>query len=141
MKSSMQLFILFLSLVSTATIANADEIKKGKQLFQTHCASCHGVAGGMDMSKRKAPPIIAVRKHYIGTYSDKFSFVNTIADWVENPDKNKTQMRGAIRRFGLMPKTTVNRNDVEKIAAYIFEGEIDTPAGFQEHVKRMHGNR
>lgn len=87
------------------------------------------------MSKRKAPPIIAVRKHYIGTYSDKLSFVNTIADWVENPDRNKTQMRGAIRRFGLMPKITVGRNDVETIATYIFEGEIDSPAGFQEHVK------
>ena len=139
MKSSMQLFILFLSLISTAATVNASEIKKGKQLFQTHCVSCHGIAGGMDMSKRKAPPIIAVRRHYIGTYPDKFSFVNTIADWVEKPDRTKTQMRGAIRRFGLMPKIAVNRNDVEKIAAYIFEGDIDSPAGFQEHVKRMHG--
>lgn len=139
MKSSMQLFTLFLSLTSTAATANTDEIKKGKQLFQTHCASCHGIAGGMDMSKRTDPPIAGVRRHYIGTYPDKFSFVNTIADWVENPDKNKTQMRGAIRRFGLMPKITVNRNDVEKIAAYIFEGEIDSPAGFKEHVKQMHG--
>lgn len=138
MKSSIQLFILLLSLASAT--ANASEIKKGKQLFQTHCASCHGVAGGMDMSKRSAPPIIAVRKHYIGTYSDKFSFVNTIADWVEKPDSNKTQMRGAIRRFGLMPKITVNRDNAEKIAAYIFEGDIDSPAGFQEHVKQMHGS-
>lgn len=140
MKSSILLFILFLSLTSTATIANTDEIKKGKQLFKTHCASCHGVAGGMDMSKRTAPPVIAVRRHYIGTYPDKFSFVNTIADWVEKPDGNKTQMRGAIHRFGLMPKIVVNRDDVEKIAAYIFEGKIDSPAGFQEHVKQMHGN-
>lgn len=91
------------------------------------------------MSKRTAPPIAAVRLHYIGTYSDEFTFVNAVADWVENPDKSKTMMRGAIRRFNLMPKIKIDRSDVEKIATYIYEGNIDSPAGFKEHAERMHG--
>ena len=113
----------------------------GKQLFKMHCSSCHGATGGMDMNKRIAPPIIAVRMHYIGSYTDKLSFVNTVADWVEAPDKNKSLMRGAIRRFNLMPKIAVSRTDVEKIAAYIFDGDIDTPDGFNKHYEERHGKK
>ena len=121
--------------------AIADDHKMGKQLYKSHCASCHGVEGGMDMSKRKAPPIIAVRMHYIGTYSDKDSFVVAVADWVENRDANNSMMRGALRRFGIMPAVKVTRNQSEKIAAYIFEGDLESPKGFQKHFEERHGKK
>jgi len=133
----LQTAVLTLSVLSSnIAMANSDN---GKQLFNKHCASCHGLSGGMDMSKRLAPPMAGVRRHYIGTYPDEFTFVNAITDWVASPDKNKTQMRGAIRRFGLMPKISVSSADIEKIATYIFEGKIEAPAGFAEHERKMHG--
>ena len=91
------------------------------------------------MSKRMAPPIAGVRMHYIGPYSDEFSFVNAIANWVEKPDSNNSLMRGAIRRFKLMPKININRADVETIARYIFQGDIESPAGMKQHIENMHG--
>ena len=122
--------------------ANAkDDHKKGQQLFKSNCASCHGSKGGMDMNRRVAPPIFAVRMHYIRTYADKDSFVVAVADWVENQDKDNSLMRGAIRRFNIMPPISISRKDAEIIAAYIYDGNIEKPEGFQKHFEEHHGKK
>ncbi len=121
-----------------SSVTMADE-KSGEALFNTNCAACHGAAGGMDTGKRLAPPVIAIKKHYIGTYSDKDSFVDAIVNWVEQPEESQSMMRGAIKKFKIMPKLNVPAEDVEKIAAYIFQGELNKPEGFDEHVAKRHG--
>ena len=134
--------LFFFCLLSPFALANeSDVVKEGEQLYKTHCSACHGSTGGMDMSKRLAPPVIAVRMHYIGSYPDKDSFVMAVADWLEKQDESKSLMRGAIRRFNLMPPVYVSRQNAEKIASYIYEGELEKPAGFEEHVQKMHGKR
>lgn len=122
-------------------ITYADDHKSGQQLYKANCTSCHGTSGGMNMNKRVAPPIIAVRMHYIGTYSDEDSFVMAIADWVENQDEDNSLMRGAIRRFNIMPPISISRKDAEKIAAYIYAGDIEKPEGFQKHFEERHGKK
>lgn len=140
MKAIQIVISLSIALLSPLATANEEDSKhKGQQLFKTHCSSCHGMQGGMDMSKRVAPPIAAVRLHYIGSYPDEMSFVDAIANWVEKPDLNNTFMRGAIRRFNIMPLIKVSRADVETIAAYIYDGDIESPEGFQDHANKMHG--
>lgn len=126
--------------LSQITMAN-DSNKKGEELYKAHCSSCHGNTGGMNMDKRIAPPIIAVRMHYISTYSDKDSFVMAIADWVEKQDESNTLMRGAIRRFNIMPPISISRKNAEKIASYIYDGDIEKPAGFQKHFEERHGKK
>jgi hypothetical protein len=37
-------------------------------------------------------------------YPQREDFVQQIIDWVEYPDKDVSLMRGAIKKFGLMPK-------------------------------------
>ena len=97
-------------LLSQATLASDGGAEsEGKALYNTHCSSCHGNTGGMDMNKRVAPPIIAVRMHYIGSYPDKDAFVMAIA-----------------------------QSDAEKIAAYIFEGDVEKPDGFDKHFNERH---
>lgn len=135
-------FISVLSFIFLSPLAIAsDNNKEGMQLYVKHCISCHGTEGGMDMSKRVAPPVFAVKMHYIGTYSDKDSFVMAIADWLENRDADNSMMRGAVRRFGVMPEVKVTREEAEKIAAYIYEGNLDNPEGFQQHYEDMHGKK
>lgn len=136
-----QLIILSVLIFFSQVVQADSEIEQGKQLFIESCSSCHGSNGGMDMSKRVAPPIIAVRMHYIGVYPEKAPFVDAISDWVKHRDANKTLMRGAIRKFNLMPPVDVAESDVQKIAAYIYEGNIDKPSGFDEHFEQMHGKR
>lgn len=138
MKITQSFLVLAVTIFSQAALASDNE-RGGRQLYKTYCSSCHGVTGGMDMSKRIAPPIVAVRMHYMGPYSDKASFVMAVADWVEKQDESESLMRGAIRRFNIMPPVSVSREDAEKIAAYIYEGDIEKPAGFEKHFEERHG--
>ena len=128
------IFVLF-----TQVSAANEVVKQGKQLFNTFCVACHGTSGGMDMSKRLAPPIIAVKKHYISSYADEDSFTNAVVSWVKEPDEDNSMMRGAIRKFNLMPAMTLPDDDLEKIAVYIFKGELDKPKGFDQHFEEAHG--
>lgn len=135
----LSLFTLTISLLLIQTANASDSQKSGQQLYKDNCASCHGMSGGMNMNKRVAPPIIAVRMHYIGTYADKDSFVMAVADWVEKQDADNSLMRGAIRRFNIMPPISISRADAEKIAEYIYQGNIEKPEGFQQHFEERHG--
>jgi mono/diheme cytochrome c family protein len=141
--NSKQLYLtIVISFTSQPGLAAETNVEKeGAGLYKTHCSACHGDTGGMDMNKRLAPPIIAVRMHYIGHYPDKDPFVMVMADWLENQDESKSLMRGAIRRFNIMPPVYISRADAEKIAAYIYDGNIEKPAGFDEHVEKMHGKK
>ena len=140
MKVIQSFLIIAMSVLPQIVLAGYDEVE-GKQLFNTYCSACHGITGGMDMSKRVAPPIVAVRMHYIGRYPDKASFVTAITSWLENQDASKTLMRGAIRRFKIMPPVPVAKNDAQKIAVYIYQGDIEKPAGFEKHIEEQHGKQ
>ena len=127
-------------LLSQATFASDDKHEEGEKLFKTYCSACHGAAvGGMDMNKRIAPPIAAVRLHYIDTYPDEASFVAAVTSWVEEQKEAKSLMRGAIQKFKIMPPLVVSKEDATKIAAFIYAGDIEKPEGFEKHVEEEHG--
>ena len=110
MKTLKPLVIAASILLSQASFASEGH-EEGEKLFKANCAVCHGSTGGMDMSKRLAPPIAAVRMHYISTYQDEASFVNAVSSWVEKQDPNKSLMRGAIQKFNIMPPLDVSKED------------------------------
>jgi mono/diheme cytochrome c family protein len=136
-----KIFIALIFIIASQAVQANNDIEQGGQLYKTYCSACHGATGGMDMSKRVAPPVIAVRMHYIGRYPDKSSFIAAVTNWIEKQDASKTLMPGAIRKFNIMPPVAVAREDAQKIAAYIYEGNIDKPAGFDKHFEEMHGKR
>lgn len=133
--------LVFAVILLSQAVQAANDVEQGKKLFKTYCSACHGATGGMDMSKRVAPPIIAVKMHYIDSYPDKASFVAAVTQWLEKQDASKTLMPGAIRKFKIMPLIPVAREDAQKIAAYIFEGDIESPAGFEKHYEEMRGKQ
>ena len=139
MQITQSLLALIIFFIPAVSMASDTTIEEGKQLYKASCSACHGATGGMDMNKRIAPPIAGVRLHYIGAHPDKTSFINAITNWVVKQDESKSLMRGAIRKFKIMPAITVAKEDAEKIATYIFEGELEKLAGFDEHVQQMHG--
>ena len=141
MKHFKTILITTTILLSQHSFAADNKLEEGKKLYQTNCVVCHGMTGGMDTAKRIAPPIAAVRSHYIESYSDEDSFVQAVSAWVEKPDESNTLMRGAIRKFKLMPQLNVSNEDAEKIASYIFAGKIETPEGFAEHEEEEHGKK
>lgn len=135
-KATAVLIVSAMLLMSQTSQATGNE--EGNELFKTYCDACHGMAGGMNMRQRIAPPIAAVRMHYISHYPDQPSFVNAITSWVEHRDPRKSLMRGAIRRFNIMPPISVKKEDSIKIANYIYSGQLDVPQGMREHIQQEH---
>jgi len=140
MKTLKPLAIVASILLSQVSFAS-DGHEEGEKLYKTNCAVCHGSTGGMDMTKRIAPPIAAVRMHYIDTYPDQTNFINAVSSWVEKQDPSNSLMRGAIQKFKIMPPLSVSKEDAQKIATYIYAGDIEELEGFKEHVEKEHGKQ
>jgi len=125
---------LFVAFHSTNAFAS-----DGEKLYQQHCGTCHGATA--QGQRRIAPPIFAVKNHYLAVHDEELTFVDAINDWVANPEEEKSLMKGAIRHFKLMPKIPVAEDDVTKIAEYIFSDAVAIPAAYKRHYQERHGGK
>jgi len=107
----------------------------GKKLMETYCFACHNPTASHD--NRLAPPMIAIKKHYINSDTTKEEFVNSIQAWIKNPNEDDAKMYGAVRRFGVMLKQPFAEDDLKLIADYMFDNDIEQPEWFEEHEKDM----
>ena len=94
----------------------------GKELMENNCYSCHNTQGTDNML---APPMHRVKDHYWDDETSKEEFVTAIVEWCENPTEENSMMPGARRKFGLMPKQNFDSKEVEAIASYLFEMDIE----------------
>lgn len=104
---------------------------KGKALLENKCYVCHSPSASHD--ERLGPPMAAVKAHYIGPQTTKKEFINELWAFVQKPDSSKSKMRGAVRRFGLMPYQQFKQKEIELIADYLYDNQIEEPAWFKEH--------
>lgn len=109
----------------------------GKKLMELHCYACHNPSTPHE--NRLAPPMIAVKKHYINEKTTKEEFIDDFKNWVKAPSEEISRMPGAVRKFGIMPYTPYKVEDVELIADYIFDNNIEQPEWFKEHYQKEHG--
>jgi cytochrome c553 len=110
----------------------------GKKLMETYCYTCHSPTAPMNEG-RIGPPMAAVKAHYLMNYPNKEEFIDHIVAFVEEPTVEKSEMRGAIKRFGLMPYQQFPDGAVEKIAEYLYEYQVKEPEWFAEHWKEGPG--
>lgn len=107
----------------------------GKKLMETNCYVCHSPTASHD--DRIGPPMIAIKKHYIDSNTTKEDFIASIQAWIKNPNEADAKMKGAVRRFGVMPKTPYPEVTIQKIAEYMYDFEIDQPEWFEDHFNEM----
>ncbi|MGB7785821.1 MAG: DUF3365 domain-containing protein [Salinimicrobium sp.] len=103
----------------------------GQKLLEQYCYACHSPSAPMD--KMLAPPMAAVKAHYLLNEPSKEEFVEQITAYVAAPSKEASKMPGAINKFGLMPQQNFPPEAVEKIAAYLYEYKIEEPEWFSDH--------
>lgn len=108
-------------------------------LFKQNCYACHSVVS-KSHDEIIAPPMVAVKRRYLMSYPNKKEFIEAFTNWALNPIEENALMRGAVANFKIMPKQSFNRIDVEKIATYIFENEIEKPVWFENHFNNEHPN-
>ncbi|SDQ19498.1 c-type heme family protein [Flagellimonas zhangzhouensis] len=106
--------------------------QEGKKLMEAKCYLCHNPEVP-ENGQRIAPPMIAVKAHYLDVFKTKADFVQGVVDFVKAPSEDNTQMRGAVRRFGIMPTQQFPEEEIKKIAEYMYEYQIAEPEWFKAH--------
>lgn len=117
------------------TIIYSDETSDTKVLALIHskCFVCHNP--DMKGETRLAPPMHMVRQHYYTTEISKAEFVDQITNFAMNPTTEKSVMPGAVRNFGLMPKSVFEESEVKIIAAYIFDNDLASDSWYKKWKK------
>ena len=111
---------------------------EGYILLKNNCYACHS-ATSKSHDDIIAPPMIAIKKRYTKSYATKEDFVNAIVNWSKDPKEEKALMKGAVKRFKLMPKQAFKEDNLRKIADYIYESKIEQPEWFDAHFNEEHG--
>ena len=110
----------------------------GKKLMETNCYVCHNPkTAEADII---APPMVAVKMHYISEETTKENFIEDMVAWSKKPSQETSKMPGAVKKFGLMPYQFFPENTIKQIAEYIYDNDIDEPEWFAEHYSKMHGD-
>jgi len=117
-----------------ATTMVQPNLKNGFNLLDKNCFTCHSPKGAHDA--RVAPPMVAIKMHYIDEETSIEEFSEDLIAFVQNPTAENAKMQGAIRKFGVMPKMEFSENDLRDIAAYIYTTELEAPGWFEEHFKQ-----
>jgi cytochrome c2 len=110
----------------------------GKALMEQYCYACHNATTAE--ADRIGPPMIAIKKHYVGAETTKEEFTETMLDFLNDPTEAKAKMFGAVQRFGVMPKQVFPEDAIRQISDYVYDNEIEQPAWFEAHMKQQMGN-
>lgn len=120
-----------------AIVSNDFESKK---LMENHCYLCHGNVAS-DSIGLVAPPMVAIKARYIDKEGfNREEFIEYLTAFVENPSEEVALMKGAVKTHGLMPKQAFPKGSLEKIAAFMFDYQIEEPEWFKSHWE-SHSNR
>jgi len=110
------------------------------ELLKTNCYACHN-PNTPSHDAIIAPPMIAIKKMYSMKYTTKDEFVKAVVSWALNPKEENAVIKRAVKRFKVMPKQPFKESDLNKIAAYIYDNDIEAPKWFAEHEKQMQAKK
>ena len=124
------------AMTNNTSKVSQEELAEGFELMKNNCYACH--SPNATMENRIAPPMFAVKSHYIDSTTTLEQFTKEVATFIKNPSEDISKMPGAIRKFNLMPKYDISDEDIAKITSYIFYSEIEKPEWFDKHQKKHH---
>lgn len=90
----------------------------GKEVFEKSCASCHS----MRPPALAGPPVVGLSARYRTVYENRTDAVSAMVSFMKNPTEEKSALGpGAIERFGLMPPMSLSDEELETVAAWLWE--------------------
>lgn len=103
----------------------------GFAIVQQNCISCHSPKKGM--KNRIAPPLFALKNHYLERGMQENEFVNTMVSFLEKPNIKNSKMPRAVEKFGLMPNLGMSKEQYKAVATYIFRAKLEKPGWYEKH--------
>lgn len=113
---------------------------EGYTLLKNTCYACHSITS-KSHDDIIAPPMVAVKRRYLRAYPEKEVFVNAMVNFAKEPTEEKALMFGAVRNFKVMSNLNHNEEDLKKIAAYIYENDLEKPEWFDTHFNEKHDGK
>lgn len=112
------------------------QLAEGAKLLKQSCVTCHSAHGSM--KNRAAPPLVAVKRHYLEDNPTRAQFIADIREFVKHPEEHKSKMPGALKRFGLMPQMSFSDEQLNAVAAVLYDTEVEAPDWFEKHYQEAH---
>lgn len=122
------------------TIVLADSVQPdGFQLLQASCFSCHDP--NPEAGSIAAPNLAELKKVYLQKYPQEVDFSNALQRFLLDPSADKAIVDGAVLRYGIMPKISLQTDQLQAIATYLFVHSVEEPTWFTvefpEEVRRV----
>ncbi len=124
----------------TPPLTEVVPLSRVSNILAVNCYICHN-PNSMSHDEIVAPPLIATKMRYLKESADRNTFINRMTAYISNPNKETTLMKGAVKRFGLMPQSVLSEDDIRAVAGFIYDNEILAPSWFAAHEKEMHGTK
>lgn len=118
----------------TSEVRQGGQIGKphpGKLILEQECYICHNPKASQE--SMIAPPMIAVKMHYIGENTSKRQFTEDLIKWVNDPEQ-KSKMPEYLIEFGSMPYIPYPDDAIAQIAEYIYDYDIEQPDWYDEAI-------
>ena len=98
---------------------------EGKDLLENKCMVCHKIQDNQDAML--APPFAHIKSKYSKVKKSEQAFLDALISFTINPKKEDAMMFGALKQFDVMPNLNFEKDDVEKIADYIYTNDFPEP--------------
>lgn len=113
------------------------KLHEGEKLMKQYCYACHSPTGSEET--QAAPPMIAVKRHYMMGNPSQEDFAQSMLEFIENPTDKNAIMHGAVDRFGVMPKMVFGDEKMLKITDFLYNHDPEIPDWFEEYYQKNHG--
>lgn len=119
---------------SQTEVAQNGKNHPGKTILETECYICHNPKASEE--SMIAPPMIAIKKHYIDENTSKEDFTVALMNWVNDPEQN-SRMPGALKKYGVMPYIPYPEDAIAQIADYLYDYDIEKPEWYDVHYQKQ----
>ena len=102
------------------SVAESDMVEKqhpGKRIMEQECYICHNPKTSQE--SMIAPPMVTIKKYYIGENTTKEQFTEDLIKWVNDPEQ-ESKMPDALFEFGSMPYIPYPDDVIGQIAEYFW---------------------
>lgn len=121
------------SIVTTGSLSNQSILTS----MQTNCYVCHNPAT-KSHDELMAPPLAAVKSRYNMQYENMENFIEGMTSFIKEPKMENALMRGAVKRFNVMPLPNIEEEAIRQIVTYIYDNKLEEPEWFGEHFEEEH---
>lgn len=104
--------------------------ERALELLESKCYVCHSAK--IPEKNLLAPPMIAVKERYLEHTENRAEFISKFVSFVTNPSNEKALLKEAVEEYSLMAYQGTSEEDLEKIASYLYEHNIEKPSWWKK---------